>query len=126
MEAILKEIEVAEDQVCLDVAAAEQLAAFIDNSPEADPSEAVVALRVAVIGAGCAGFQYRLALDRPKEEDHVFNSEGQQIIVDPVSLTLIGGSIITYRNGVEAQGFEVMTPRARSACGCGSSLTVDD
>src|SRR3712207_8634586 len=40
------------------------------------------ALRVAVKGGGCSGFQYALALDAPKAEDHVFEHNGVAVIVD--------------------------------------------
>ncbi|HEY1236723.1 MAG TPA: iron-sulfur cluster assembly accessory protein, partial [Solirubrobacterales bacterium] len=40
------------------------------------------ALRVAVRGGGCSGFQYALAFDSPKEDDHRFENQGVAVVVD--------------------------------------------
>ena len=44
------------------------------------------ALRVAVRGGGCSGFQYALAFDKPKDDDHVFEVDGVAVVVDKVSM----------------------------------------
>jgi iron-sulfur cluster assembly protein len=82
------------------------------------------ALRVAVRGGGCSGFQYALALDAPKSDDHVFEHNGVAVIVDKVSMQFVFGSQVDYVDGLQGAGFTVNNPNVVAACGCGSSFTV--
>jgi iron-sulfur cluster assembly protein len=82
------------------------------------------ALRVAVRGGGCSGFQYALALDQPKAEDHVFEHQGVSVIVDKVSMQFVFGSEVDYVDGLQGAGFVVNNPNVVAACGCGSSFQV--
>jgi iron-sulfur cluster assembly accessory protein len=82
------------------------------------------ALRVAVRGGGCSGFQYALALDQPKGEDHVFEHQGVSVIVDKVSMQFVFGSEVDYVDGLQGAGFVVNNPNVVAACGCGSSFQV--
>ena len=82
------------------------------------------ALRVAVRGGGCSGFQYALALDQPKAEDHVFEHQGVAVIVDKVSMQFVFGSEVDYTDGLQGAGFVVNNPNVVAACGCGSSFQV--
>ena len=82
------------------------------------------ALRVAVKGGGCSGFQYALALDAPKDEDHVFEHNGVAVVVDKVSMQFVLGSEVDYVDGLQGAGFTVNNPNVVAACGCGSSFTV--
>ncbi len=82
------------------------------------------ALRVAVKGGGCSGFQYALALDAPKDEDHVFEHNGVAVVVDKVSVQFVLGSEVDYVDGLQGAGFTVNNPNVVAACGCGSSFTV--
>ena len=103
----------------LDKKAAQELRKHITGSdyPDEDPG-----LRVAVVGGGCSGFQYRLLLDLPEEDDSVFETAGEKVICDPNSLLYVDGSTITYQDGMQESGFRVDNPRAQGACGCGSSF----
>ncbi len=82
------------------------------------------ALRVAVRGGGCSGFQYSLALDKAKEDDHVFDHEGISVLVDKVSMQFVFGSQVDYVDGLQGAGFTVNNPNVVAACGCGSSFQV--
>jgi len=82
------------------------------------------ALRVSVRGGGCSGFQYSLALDKPKEDDHVFTHEGIAVIVDKVSMQFVFGSQVDFVDGLQGAGFTVNNPNVVAACGCGSSFQV--
>ena len=82
------------------------------------------ALRVAVRGGGCSGFQYALAFDRAKEDDHVFEVDGVAVIVDKVSMQFVFGSEVDYVEGLQGAGFQVNNPNVVAACGCGSSFQV--
>jgi len=82
------------------------------------------ALRVAVRGGGCSGFQYALALDQPKSEDHVFEHQGVSVVVDKVSMQFVFGSEVDFVDGLQGAGFVVNNPNVVAACGCGSSFQV--
>jgi iron-sulfur cluster assembly protein len=91
-------------------------------SGQADPQGQ--ALRVAVRGGGCSGFQYALAFDRVKEDDHVFEDRGVSVVVDKVSMQFVFGSEVDYVEGLQGAGFSVNNPNVVAACGCGSSFQV--
>ena len=82
------------------------------------------ALRVAVRGGGCSGFQYALAFDRAKEDDHVFEVDGVSVVVDKTSMQFVFGSEVDYVEGLQGAGFQVNNPNVVAACGCGSSFRV--
>jgi iron-sulfur cluster assembly protein len=103
-----------------DVAAGKlkELLAAQDNADQA--------LRVAVRGGGCSGFQYALALDAQKEDDHVYEHNGVRVVVDKVSMQFVFGSEVDYVEGLQGAGFAVNNPNVVAACGCGSSFQVKD
>ena len=84
------------------------------------------ALRIAVRGGGCSGFQYALALDRRKDDDHVFEHAGVSVVVDKVSMQFVLGSEVDYIDGLQGAGFTVNNPNVVAACGCGSSFQVKE
>ena len=84
------------------------------------------ALRIAVRGGGCSGFQYALALDQKKSDDHVFEHSGVAVIVDKVSMQFVFGSEVDYVEGLQGAGFQVNNPNVVAACGCGSSFQVKE
>jgi iron-sulfur cluster assembly protein len=84
------------------------------------------ALRVAVRGGGCSGFQYALAFDKAKDEDHVFEVDGVAVVVDKVSMQFVFGSEVDYVEGLQGAGFQVNNPNVVAACGCGSSFQVKE
>lgn len=90
------------------------------------PDGAEQALRVAVRGGGCSGFQYALAFDKAKEDDHVFEVDGVSVVVDKVSMQFVFGSEVDYIEGLQGAGFQVNNPNVVAACGCGSSFQVKD
>jgi iron-sulfur cluster assembly protein len=89
---------------------------------QADASEQ--ALRVAVRGGGCSGFQYALAFDRARDDDHVFDDKGVRLVVDKTSMQFVFGSEVDYVEGLQGAGFSVNNPNVVAACGCGSSFQV--
>ena len=99
--------------------AAEKIRDLVAASAE---SEQV--LRVAVKGGGCSGFQYALALDSAKDDDHVFEHNGVSVVVDKVSMQFVFGSEVDYVDGLQGAGFTVNNPNVVAACGCGSSFQV--
>jgi iron-sulfur cluster assembly protein len=102
--------------------AAEKVNGFLagqETGPEAG-------LRVAVRGGGCSGFQYALALDEQREDDHVFSDHGIKLMVDPASLQYVDGSVVDFKETMMESGFEVQNPNVVASCGCGSSFRVKD
>jgi iron-sulfur cluster assembly accessory protein len=83
-----------------------------------------VGLRVGVRGGGCSGFQYALALDEKRDDDHVFDSSGIRVLVDPASLQYVEGSTVDFTESFQGSGFEVSNPNVVASCGCGSSFRV--
>lgn len=84
------------------------------------------ALRVAVLAGGCSGFQYRFELDdQPQEDDLVIERSGARVLVDPASLNLLAGSELDFSDALMGSHFAVRNPNAKSACGCGTSFSLD-
>src|SRR5687768_15941229 len=84
------------------------------------------ALRVAVRGGGCSGFQYALAFDAPKDDDHRFTYKGVSVVVDKTSMQFVFGSEVDWVDGLQGAGFSVNNPNVVAACGCGSSFQVKE
>jgi iron-sulfur cluster assembly accessory protein len=85
-----------------------------------------VGLRVGVRGGGCSGFQYALALDERRDDDHVYETTGIRVLVDPASLRYVDGSTVDFTQNFMGSGFEVSNPNVTASCGCGSSFRVAD
>ena len=87
---------------------------------ESEPKDG---LRVAVIGGGCNGLQYKLGWDNATETDEVHQYEnGVKVIIDEKSAPLLLGSQLEYYDDIDRNGFEVTNPNASSCCGCGKSF----
>lgn len=81
--------------------------------------------RVKVSGGGCAGFQYSFDFDDKKnDEDLIFSDKGVSVIIDDVSLDLLGGSEIDYVEDLIGSFFQIKNPNASSTCGCGTSFSL--
>jgi len=84
------------------------------------------ALRVAVLAGGCSGFQYKFELDRNRaEDDVVIGDAAAKVFIDPASLDLLAGAELDYTDSLMGAHFAVKNPNASSACGCGTSFSVD-
>ncbi len=82
-------------------------------------------LRLAVDGGGCSGFQYRFELaDGPDADDTIVERDGVRLLVDPMSLELVAGSVVDYVESLGGAAFKVTNPQATAGCGCGSSFSV--
>ena len=83
------------------------------------------ALRVRVVGGGCSGFQYQLALDdQAADGDEVFEHAGVQLYVDPRSHLYLDGCEIDYVEDIMGSGFRFNNPNSTGSCGCGESFQV--
>jgi iron-sulfur cluster insertion protein len=82
-------------------------------------------LRLSVEGGGCSGFQYKFDLaTAPEADDAVSETDGVRLVVDPVSLDLLAGSIVDFVESLGGAAFRVENPQAASGCGCGSSFGI--
>lgn len=82
------------------------------------------ALRVAVEGGGCSGFQYDIKLDTAAEDDLVLAKDGEQVIVDSVSLPFLENAVIDFTDELIGARFVIENPNATSSCGCGTSFSM--
>ena len=84
------------------------------------------ALRVEVLAGGCSGFQYKFDLSgEAAADDLVIAEAGATVFVDPVSLDLLAGAELDYKDTLMGAHFAVQNPNATSSCGCGTSFSID-
>lgn len=82
------------------------------------------ALRVAVEGGGCSGFQYEIKLDAPVEDDLILESGGEKVVVDSMSLPFLANAVIDFTEELIGARFTIENPNATSSCGCGTSFSM--
>ncbi len=82
------------------------------------------ALRVAVEGGGCSGFQYEIKLDQAADDDLVLEKDGQSVLVDAVSLPFLSNAVIDFSDELIGARFVIENPNATSSCGCGTSFSI--
>ncbi len=83
------------------------------------------ALRVAVIGGGCSGLQYKMDLvDGPANRDIMVASAGVRVVIDPKSALFVSGSLLDYSDDLQKGGFKVTNPNAVAHCSCGESFSA--
>lgn len=83
------------------------------------------ALRVAVIGGGCSGLQYKMDLvDGPANRDIMVESGSVRVVIDPKSALFVSGSELDYSDDLQKGGFKVTNPNAVAHCSCGESFSA--
>lgn len=83
------------------------------------------ALRLAVIGGGCSGLQYKMDLvDGPVDRDILVESSNVRVVVDPKSALFVSGSVLDFSDDLQKGGFQVTNPNAVSHCSCGQSFAA--
>ena len=92
----------------------------------ADKGESYGALKVAVTGGGCAGYQYAMAIAHaPEPTDIVVESRGVDVFIDGSTAHMMAGAEIDFIDSMMGRGFTVRNPNAKDTCGCGSSFNTD-
>ncbi len=82
-------------------------------------------LRLTVLGGGCSGFQYKFDLDDTvNSDDKTFSHNGTQLVTDDVSLGLLGGAVVDYKEELGGAYFAIDNPNATANCGCGVSFSI--
>ncbi|MBE2203402.1 MAG: iron-sulfur cluster assembly accessory protein [Chthoniobacterales bacterium] len=83
------------------------------------------ALRIAVIGGGCSGLQYKMDLvDGPANRDILVVSNHVRVVVDPKSALFVSGSELDFSEDLQKGGFKVTNPNAVAHCSCGESFSA--
>jgi len=83
------------------------------------------ALRIAVVGGGCSGLQYKMDLvDGPRDRDIMVNSHSVNVVIDPKSALFVTGSELDYSDDLQQGGFKVTNPNAAVTCSCGESFAA--
>ncbi len=82
------------------------------------------ALRVAVEGGGCSGFQYEIVLDDARDDDLTLEGSGEKVVIDSVSLPFLASAVIDFSEELIGARFVIDNPNATSSCGCGTSFSV--
>ncbi|MCF6271892.1 MAG: iron-sulfur cluster assembly accessory protein [Rhodobacteraceae bacterium] len=87
-------------------------------------SDTPQALRIAVEGGGCSGFQYEIDLDAARGDDLVLEGNGQKVVIDPISLPFLADAVIDFTAELIGARFVIKNPNATSSCGCGTSFSM--
>ena len=83
------------------------------------------ALRIAVIGGGCSGLQYKMDLvDGPANRDILVQTSNVRVVIDPKSALFVSGSMLDYSDDLQKGGFKVTNPNAVAHCSCGESFAA--
>ena len=99
-------------------------ASKVNEIREAEGIEPQMALRLRVVGGGCAGFSYDLYFDEIAEVDRELEITGVKVVIDEMSLMYLVGTEIDYVEGLQGAGFKFNNPNVKTTCGCGSSFSV--
>ena len=93
---------------------------------EIGAGESGKALRIAVEGGGCSGFQYDISLDDPAEGDLIFEGPDgkERVVIDEVSLPFLENAVIDFTEELIGARFVIENPNATSSCGCGTSFSM--
>ena len=105
--------------VTLSDSAARRIAAILASD------SANAALRISVEGGGCSGFSYKYDLTPTEEaDDLVLSRDGATVLIDPVSLAYLEGSVVDFVDDLMGQSFQIRNPNAVASCGCGTSFSL--
>ena len=105
--------------ITLTESAADRVQSYLDGSDGKG-------LRFGVRKTGCSGFAYVVDIaPEANSDDHVFQSRGINVFVDPKSLELVDGTTIHFEKQELVELFVFKNPNVSAECGCGESFTVD-
>jgi len=116
----MTDIALSSNDIVLTDRAARRIAQIMAKKPD------VSALRVAVLGGGCSGFQYdyQLVADKPEDDDLVLEKHGATVYIDSLSQEFLGGAHIDFADDLIGQAFKIENPNTVASCGCGNSFSV--
>jgi iron-sulfur cluster assembly protein len=110
----------------LNITISETAAKIILNTIE-DQTVSDPYLAFYVVGGGCSGLQYGLALaeGEPEIDDIIVYDKNIKIAVENSSAKYVNGCVIDYQENGMQSGFKVENPNAAKTCGCSKSFSVD-
>jgi iron-sulfur cluster assembly accessory protein len=109
----------SDPNISVSEAAAQRIAVILSKD------EASSALRVSVEGGGCSGFSYKYDLtDSRLDDDFVLERAGATVLIDPISVPYLEGSVIDFVDDLMGQSFQIANPNAVASCGCGTSFSI--
>jgi iron-sulfur cluster assembly protein len=74
---------------------------------------------------GCSGLNYDPQLvPQPRPGDTLWEQDGIKMATDALSLHMIDGTEVDFSSSIQSAGFKFSNPKAKAACGCGTSFTV--
>ena len=90
-----------------------------------EPESTNKMLRLGIEAGGCSGLSYDMTFVNEKGKmDKEFEFDGLKVLVDVKSLLYIGGMTLDFSTKMVNGGFQFTNPRAKRACGCGTSFSV--
>ncbi|HMQ45912.1 MAG TPA: iron-sulfur cluster assembly accessory protein [Saprospiraceae bacterium] len=82
-------------------------------------------VRVWVESGGCSGLSYEMEFSNAlKENDQVFEDNGEKIVTDLRSFLYLCNTTLEYTGGLNGKGFQFNNPNASRTCACGESFSV--
>jgi len=82
-------------------------------------------LRISVEGGGCSGFQYKFDLVNRRDDDDLrIENSGAIVLIDPISVVYMEGSVIDFVDDLIGAAFQIKNPNATAGCGCGTSFSI--
>jgi iron-sulfur cluster assembly protein len=111
---------IEQDVIILTERAARQMEKIIADSGAGSNKH----LRIGVKGGGCSGLSYFMEFDEHKELDEKISQHGVEIIIDKRHAMYLQGTILDFKDGLDARGFIFENPKASTTCGCGSSFSA--
>ncbi|MCH8567202.1 MAG: iron-sulfur cluster assembly accessory protein [Balneolales bacterium] len=91
------------------------------NGPEAEGKPFV---RIGIKGGGCSGMSYIIEFGEKQEMDLETRIHEIPIIVDKRHALYLQGTVLDFKDGLDARGFVFENPQATSTCGCGASFSA--
>ncbi len=112
-------MEIATPDVVLTERAAARVARILKSEQPGS------ALRIAVNGGGCSGFQYAFDIVTERADDDLtLERDGATVLIDPISLEYMKGCKIDFVDDLIGQSFKIDNPNATASCGCGTSFSM--
>ncbi len=87
--------------------------------------EPVKGLWIGVGEGGCSGKTYKMDYAREiGAADQVVEDKGVTIVIDPMAMLYLFGTVIDYEDKPLESGFVFRNPNETARCGCGESFSV--
>lgn len=84
------------------------------------------AIRLGVLGGGCAGLQYDMQPTQTKTAGDFVQELGDGLVlyIHPVAAAYLKGTTVDFVDAMMDGGFKFLNPNATNTCGCGTSFGI--